>query len=171
MRRPLAGAALAACIASTVLLSACTAGLAGPYQYYTGTGLHDATAAEAAGTWECVEGTRLTLRPDGSAAFRQLDGQEWDFDDAWRVTGTGTWELTDDAEGQELHLAMTTRTTVATRAVTPAPTASPEVPATYTWRFFVDRNPQKKLVLFFFYGDPDAGNSYVMQRATASVAR
>ena len=90
MRRPLAGAAVALSVALIAALSACTAGLAGPYQYYGGTGLHDATAAEAAGTWRCIEGTELTLRPDGTAAFRQLDGQDFDFDDAWRVTGTGT---------------------------------------------------------------------------------
>ncbi|MGW2043639.1 hypothetical protein ACWCPF_00445 [Streptomyces sp. NPDC001858] len=165
MRWPLAGASLASSVALIAVLSACTAGLAGPYQHYDGTGLHDAKAAEAAGSWECVEGTRLTLRPDGTAAFRQLDGQDFDFDDAWRVTGTGTWKLADHFGGQRINLTMTTRTAVDTRAATPAPLESPEVPSAYTWRFFVDRDAHDKLVLFFFYGDPDIGNKYVMQRA------
>ncbi|KQX70795.1 hypothetical protein [Streptomyces sp. Root1310] len=161
------GAALASAVAATAVLSACTAGLAGPYQYYNGTGLHDATVAEASGTWRSVEETQLTLRPDGTAALRLLDGQDFDFDDAWRVTGSGTWKLTDGSGGQEIELSMTTRTAAGTRVTTPAPTASPTAPSTYTWRFYVDRDTHRKLVLFFFYGDPDAGNTYLMTRAAA----
>ncbi|MDX3307548.1 hypothetical protein ACWGH3_21835 [Streptomyces sp. NPDC054884] len=144
----------------TVSLSGC-----GPAQYYLGTGLHDATAAEAAGAWECVDGTRLTLRTDGTAEFRLLDGEGFDFDDAWRVTGTGVWKLVDDSGGQEVHLTMTSRTAVAIRSDATAPTESPAAPSAYTWHFQADRGEHEDLVLFFFYGDPDAGNTYVMQRA------
>ncbi|MFF0435480.1 hypothetical protein ACFYU9_25040 [Streptomyces sp. NPDC004327] len=100
-----------------VVLTALTA-CAGPYQYYEGTGLHDATAAEVAGGWENVEGTRVVLRKDGTALLEKLDGQDFDFEDGWRLSGTGTWQLTDDDGGQVVRLAMTTRT----RAVT-APSA------------------------------------------------
>ncbi|MDR6980509.1 hypothetical protein J2X68_007249 [Streptomyces sp. 3330] len=165
MRRHPWWAALASSVALTAALGACTGGLAGPYQYDGGTGLHDATAAEAAGIWRSVEQTELRLRPDGTADLSLLDGQGFDFDDAWRVTGSGTWKLTDDPEGQEVHLSMTTRTAVGTRAATPAPTASPDAPSTYTWRFSVDRDEREELVLFFFYGDPDVGNTYLMTRA------
>ncbi|MGW0877459.1 hypothetical protein ACWD3Z_44410 [Streptomyces sp. NPDC002740] len=165
MRWRLRRAALALSVMSAAALSACTAGPAGPYQYYDGTGLHDATAAEASGTWSGAEETQLTLRPDGTAALRLLDGQDFDFDDAWRVTGSGTWKLTDDSDGQEISLSLTTRTATGTRAATPAPTASPEAPSTYTWRFHVDRDTDRELVLFFFYGDPDAGNTYLLTRA------
>ncbi|MFD7324819.1 hypothetical protein ACFV9D_27660 [Streptomyces sp. NPDC059875] len=102
------------------LLTAC----AGPYQYYEGTGLHDATVAEAAGSWESVEGTRLILRQDGTALLQRLDGQDFDFDDGWRLSGTRTWELTDDADGQDIRLAMTTRTEVEMRVPVAAADAS-----------------------------------------------
>lgn len=150
------------------VLSAC----AGPYQYYTGTGLHDATAAEAAGNWANIEDTQLTLRRDGTALFRQLDGQDFDFDDGWRVSGTGTWELTDDAGGQDIHLTMTSRTAFDTRAPAAAadtPVSTPP-PTTYTWNFYVRRDQREALELFFMYGDPDIGNTYVMTRTTSTAA-
>ncbi|MET7653763.1 hypothetical protein [Streptomyces sp. NPDC005486] len=169
MRWPRGSAALAVsmALASTAALSACTAGPAGPYQYYNGTDLHDATVAEASGTWQGAEETRLTLRPDGTAALHLLDGQDFDFDDAWRVTGSGTWKLTDPSGGQRVRLSMTTRTAVGTRAVTPAPTASPDVPSTYTWQLYVDRDAHKRLVLFFFFGDPDSGSTYLLTHTAA----
>lgn len=36
------------------------------------------------------------------------------------------------------------------------------------WRFHVDRDQRDELVLFFFVGDPDIGNTYVMRREAAS---
>ncbi|MEU8621302.1 hypothetical protein [Streptomyces sp. NPDC048623] len=140
--------------------------------------LHDATAAEVAGSWENIDDTRLTLRPDGTALLQRLDGQYFDFDDGWRVSGTGTWELTDDADGQDVRLTMTTRTGSAMRDTTAAPgTSTPAPPpTTYTWHFYVDRDQHRALKLFFFYGDPDIGNTYVMRRqaaprATATASR
>ncbi|WP_328868940.1 hypothetical protein OHT76_01955 [Streptomyces sp. NBC_00287] len=149
------------------LLSAC----AGPYQYYEGTGLHDATVGEVAGSWKCIEGTRMTLRPDGTAVLQRLDGQDFDFDDGWRVSGTGTWELTDDADGQDVHLTLTTRTGVAMRAAVADASAAAEPPTTYTWRFYLRRDQREALELFFFYGDPDIGNTYVMTRAVTLPRR
>ncbi|WP_330241382.1 hypothetical protein [Streptomyces sp. NBC_00525] len=144
-----------------VALTAC----AGPYQYYGGPGVHDATAAEVAGGWENVEGTRVVLREDGSALLDKLDGHDFDFEDGWRLSGTGTWRLADDDGGQAVRLALTTRTRVERRRP-PADADSPVTapPPRYSWSFYVDRDQHGGLVLFFMYGDPDAGNRYVMTR-------
>ncbi|MFE5595862.1 hypothetical protein [Streptomyces sp. NPDC056549] len=145
------------------VLTAC----AGPYQYYEGTGLHDATTAEIAGAWENVEGTRVVLRADGTALLDRLDGQHFDFEDGWRLSGTGTWQLADGDGGQFVRLALTARTRVETRpGMTAAAPSAPEPPSTYSWSFDVDRDEREALVLFFFYGDPDIGNTYVMTRET-----
>ncbi|OKJ62566.1 hypothetical protein [Streptomyces sp. CB02261] len=146
------------------VLTAC----AGPYQYDEGTGIHDATAAEVAGGWENVEGTRVVLRKDGTALFERLDGQDFDFEDGWRLSGTGTWQLTDDG-GQVVRLALTARTRVESRSPATATDAStPEPPSTYAWSFYVDRDQHDELKLLFFYGDPGIGNTYVMTRETGS---
>ncbi|MET9504363.1 hypothetical protein ABZY42_22040 [Streptomyces sp. NPDC006622] len=147
------------------VLTAC----ANPYQYYEGTGLHDATKAEVAGGWENVEGTRVVLREDGTAVLEKLDGQDFDFEDGWRLSGTGTWQLTDADGGQVVRLALTARTRVERRIpATATATSAPEPSSTYAWSFYVDRDQHDKLKLFFFYGDPDIGNTYVMTRETGS---
>ncbi|MFI8293747.1 hypothetical protein ACIGBL_31905 [Streptomyces sp. NPDC085614] len=147
-----------------VVLAALTA-CAGPYQYSEGTGIHDARAAEVAGGWENVEGTHVVLRKDGTAHFEKLDGQDFDFEDGWRLSGTGTWQLNADDGGQVVRLALTARTRVEHRsAVTATGASAPEPPATYAWSFHVDRDQRDELKLFFFYGDPDIGNTYVMTR-------
>ncbi|MGX1267340.1 hypothetical protein [Streptomyces phaeoluteigriseus] len=146
------------------VLTAC-----GPYQYYGGTGLDDAATTEVAGVWENVEGTRVAFREDGTALLERLDGQDFDFDDGWRLSGAGTWRLTDADGGQRVRLALTARTRVESRLPSPANEHSaPEAPSTYTWHFYVDRDQHDELQLFFFYGDPDAGNAYTMTRGTAS---
>ncbi|MEW2252438.1 hypothetical protein AB0907_34585 [Streptomyces sp. NPDC006975] len=143
------------------VLTAC----AGPYQYYGGTGLHDATTAEVAGDWANVEGTHVVLREAGTALVQRLDGQDFDFDDGWRLSGTGTWQLTDDDGGQVVRLTLTARTRVERRAgAAPADALAPQPPSTYVWSFYVDRDRHDRLKLFFFYGDPDVGNAYVMTR-------
>ncbi|MEU7068976.1 hypothetical protein AB0B30_00925 [Streptomyces narbonensis] len=158
--------------AVVALLIALTGCLAGPGQYYEGTGVHDATAAEAAGTWESTEGTAMTLRPDGTAAVTRLDGWDFDFDEGWRLSGKGTWALTDTPAGQRLRLELTARTKVDRRAdATMPPPDGGDPPTAYTWRFYVDRDDRRELVLFFHFGDPDAGNAYVMTRKpTATTA-
>ncbi|MFJ6016761.1 hypothetical protein [Streptomyces sp. NPDC092952] len=166
--------------ATAVAATAC----AGPYQYYDGTGLHDATSAELAGNWKCVEGTRVALRQDGTAVVEKLDGHDFDFDDGWRLSGRGTWRLADSSGGQTVRLRLTDRTRVdrrppGTSTGTPAPTAptstapdsgtsDTDAPSTYSWSFYVDRDKRDAPVLFFFYGDPDIGNTYVMEREPAS---
>ncbi|WP_338672008.1 hypothetical protein V1460_03305 [Streptomyces sp. SCSIO 30461] len=159
------GAALGGLMVVLAALTAC----AGPYQYYGGTGIHDTTAAEVAGGWENVEGTRVVLRKDGTALFEKLDGQDFDFEDGWRLSGTGTWQLADDDGGQAVRLALTARTRVESRSPTTATdTSASEPPSTYAWSFYVDRDQHDELRLFFFYGDPDIGNAYVMTRETGS---
>ncbi|WP_234315165.1 hypothetical protein [Streptomyces globisporus] len=138
-------------------------------QYYEGTGIHDTTAAEVAGSWENVEGTRVALREDGTALFENPDGQGFDFEDGWRLSGTGTWQLADDDGGQVVRLALTARTRVESRSpATATDTSTPEPPSTYAWSFHVDRDQQNGLKLFFFYGEPDIGNTYVMTCETGS---
>ncbi|WP_237749538.1 glycoside hydrolase family 43 C-terminal domain-containing protein [Streptomyces sp. SS] len=156
---------------AVALLATLTACLAGPGQYYEGTDVHDATSAEVAGAWESVEGTAMTLRPDGTATVTRLDGEDFDFDEGWRLSGTGTWSLSDDANGQDVRLELTTRTKVDKRddATTPPPDGG-EAPTTYSWRFYVDRNDRRELVLFFFFGDPDAGSTYVLTRKPSATA-
>lgn len=140
-----------------------------PYGYYSGTGVHDATVAEVAGIWECIEGTRVTLRRDGTAVFQRLDGEDFDFDDGWRLSGTGTWKLTDDSGGQGIDLALTHRTGSDMRADHPSDDTSVSLPppTTYTWNLYVDRDRSERLRLFFFYGDPDVRNTYVLSRPRA----
>ncbi|MFD7068641.1 hypothetical protein ACFV97_15610 [Streptomyces sp. NPDC059913] len=169
---------------AAVVVAATTVSCAGAAQYYEGTGLHDATVAEVAGGWKSVEGTRVVLRRDGTAVLEKLDGQDFDYDDGWRLSGRGTWRLTDTSGGQTVRLVLTDRTRVdrrppGTSAETPEPGApepdasepgasGPEAPSTYAWSFHVDRDKRDAPVLFFFCGDPDIGNTYVMERGSAS---
>ncbi|MFE5617361.1 hypothetical protein [Streptomyces sp. NPDC056524] len=126
-------------------------------------------AADVAGSWENVEGTRVVFRKDGTALFERLDGQDFDFDDSWRLSGKGTWQLTDGDGGQVVRLALTARTRAETRSPSTATdTSASEPPSTYAWSFYVDRDQRDELKLFFFYGDPDIGNTYVMTRETGS---
>ncbi|WP_328936404.1 hypothetical protein OG288_01195 [Streptomyces tauricus] len=158
-----------AAVGCVVVVLAVLAACAGPYQYYNGTGVHDATSAEVSGGWENIEGTRVVLREDATALLEKLDGQDFDFDDGWRLSGTGTWQLTDEDGGQVVRLTLTTRTRVESRSpATATDTSSPDPPSTYVWSFYVDRDQHDELKLFFFYGDPDAGNTYAMTRKTQS---
>ncbi|WP_404200595.1 hypothetical protein [Streptomyces tauricus] len=158
-----------AAVGCVVVVLAVLAACAGPYQYYNGTGVHDATSAEVSGGWENIEGTRVVLREDATALLEKLDGQDFDFDDGWRLSGTGTWQLTDEDGGQVVRLTLTTRTKVESRSpATATDTSSPDPPSTYVWSFYVDRDQHDDLKLFFFYGDPDAGNTYEMTRKTQS---
>ncbi|MFJ9697700.1 hypothetical protein [Kitasatospora sp. NPDC101183] len=152
---------------AALLLTALTAltACAGPAQYEERIGLHDAAATEAVGDWEGAEQTRLTLNQDGTALVQRLDGREYDFDKGWRLSGTGTWELTDRPSGQNLVVTMTARSAVDRREdVVPAQRGS-TAPLTYTWRFDARRDAGRKLELFFLFGDPDSGNLYLLTHA------
>ncbi|WP_241776083.1 hypothetical protein [Streptomyces exfoliatus] len=158
-----------------MLTLAVLTGCAGAAQYYEGTGVHDATVAEVAGAWENIEGTRVVLRKDGTAQVEALDKPDFAFDEGLRLSGKGTWKLTDERGGQRVRLELTKRTKVAIRSSSPSPSAVPVAPTMTDdplsvdfWRFHVDRDQRDELVLFFFVGDPDIGNTYVMRREAAS---
>ncbi|MFE9404248.1 hypothetical protein ACFYNY_21115 [Streptomyces sp. NPDC006530] len=142
----------------------------GPYQYYDGTGIHDATAAEVVGAWENIEGTHVVLRKDGTALIEKLDGEGFDFDYGWRLSGTGTWRLADASGGQTVRLTLTTQTRVESRSpeASSVGESSPQAPRIYTWFFHVDRDRHDEVRLFFFYGNPDTGNTYAMNHETGS---
>ncbi|MFE7323760.1 hypothetical protein ACFU8W_02045 [Streptomyces sp. NPDC057565] len=149
-------------------------GCAGPYTYTGTPTIHDATPAEAVGRWQCIQGTELTLRHDGSAVITMLDGQDFDFDDGWRLSGTGTWTLTDEPDqGQHVRLTLTTRTASAVRPDSESAGTPPEgrvqAPWTYTWTFSLRRDTHRELQLYFFFSDPDAGNTYVMERKSTGT--
>ncbi|MFC8535436.1 hypothetical protein ACFUJY_15960 [Streptomyces sp. NPDC057249] len=151
--------------AFSFLLVAC----AGPAQYYGGSGVHDATAAEVAGDWTNVKGTRVELHEDGTASLTKLDGHDFDYDEGWRLSGTGDWRLADTDGGQVVRLALKAPTRVDRRPSeatgTPLPSADTQPPSTYNWSLYVDRSEHKhELKLFFFFGDPDIGNTYVLTR-------
>ncbi|MFJ1709891.1 hypothetical protein [Kitasatospora sp. NPDC088346] len=110
----------------------------------------------------------MTLNQDGTALVERLDGVEFDFDDGWRLSGTGKWELTDRASGQNVLVTMTTRTGVDAREVSPPAQKSVAAPLTYTWRFHVRRDARGSLELFFLFDDPDIGNLYLLRHASAS---
>ncbi|MGZ2356104.1 hypothetical protein LRE75_05240 [Streptomyces sp. 372A] len=157
-----ARAGIAAC---SWLLVAC----AGPAQYYGGTGIHDATATEIAGDWANVEGTRVELHEDGAALLKKLDGQDFDYDEGWRLSGTGAWRLADTDGGQVVRLALKAPSRVDRRAPQAAgnssSSADAQSPSAYNWSLHVDRSERKhELKLFFFCGDPDIGNTYVLTR-------
>ncbi|MFB7243586.1 hypothetical protein ACFCYX_14105 [Streptomyces populi] len=145
-----------------------------PHMYDEVPAVRDAKRAEIVGTWRCLDGTEVALRADGTAGVRLLDGQEFDYDDRWRVSGTGAWELTDERagwnDGRHVRLTLTSRTASATRAPGPGERPDPPdghepAPDTYTWTFELRRDDKKRLLLYFFFGDPDSRSAYVMERA------
>ncbi|MEV7124241.1 hypothetical protein [Kitasatospora griseola] len=142
-------------------------GCAGVAQYYEGTGLHDATAAEAVGSWDGDQQAHLTLHQDGTATVERLDGQDWAYEDGWRLSGTGRWELTDEDAGQRLVLDLTTRTALDTRPDARRSLSHTEPPTAYRWRFHLKRDRQHRLELFVFIGDPDGGSHHLLTRTPA----
>lgn len=137
-------------------------GCAGPAQYYGGTGVHGVTATEIAGGWANVEGTRVELHQDGTALLRKLDGQDFDYDEGWRLSGAGAWRLADTEGGQVVRLVLKAPTRVDKRA---SEADGNQPPSAYNWSLYVDRSKRKhELKLFFFYGEPDIGNTYVLTR-------
>ncbi|MFE1289977.1 hypothetical protein [Streptomyces sp. NPDC058751] len=160
---------IAALVACLLLLVGCN-----PHMYDEVPAVRDAKRAEIVDSWRSVDGTEVTLRADGTAGIRLLDGQEFDFDDGWRVSGTGTWKLTGERagwnDGQHVRLTLTSRTASTTRTPGPGERADPPdglrpAPDTYTWTFELQRNDKKRLLLYFFFGDPDSRSAYVLERA------
>ncbi|WP_438488889.1 hypothetical protein [Streptomyces sp. S186] len=47
------------------------------------------------GVWQGPRGGKVVLKGDGSASVDRLGGQEFSFDDKWKMSGEGKWELLD----------------------------------------------------------------------------
>ncbi|QKW06552.1 hypothetical protein HUT18_09190 [Streptomyces sp. NA04227] len=143
-----------------------------PHQYDSVPSVTDVRSSELTGTWRGLDGTRVVLKADGTAEVARLDGQEFDFDEGWRLSGTGTWRLTDRpsgwGDGQHVSLKVTRRTAAETREPEDGePRASQDgepAPKAYTWTLEMERG-EKGLRLFFLFGDPDSRSYYVLQRA------
>ncbi len=144
-----------------------------PHMYDEVPAVHDAKRAEIVGSWLGVDRTEVTLQPDGKAVVSLLDGQEFDFDDRWRLSGAGEWELTDERtgwnDGQHVQLTLTSRMSSATRTQDPAERLDPSsergpAPETYRWTFELQRDDKKQLMLYFFFGDPDSRSTYGLER-------
>ncbi|MER6849668.1 hypothetical protein AB0A81_01200 [Streptomyces flaveolus] len=145
-----------------------------PHMYDDVPAPRDVRRTDVMGSWDGYDRTHVVLRPDGTADIRLLDGQEFDFDDRWRVSGTGRWALTDEPagwnDGPHVRLTLASRAASATR--TPAPDEPPAAaetpeaaPPAYTWTFELRRDDGDALELYFFFGDPDSRSTYVLQRA------
>ncbi|MEV5551847.1 hypothetical protein AB0L35_37925 [Streptomyces sp. NPDC052309] len=156
----------------TCLLALTLAGC-GPHLHDDVPALQDAKREEVLGSWIGYDRTNVVFRPDGKADIRLLDGQEWDFDDRWRLAGRGTWKLTGRRagwnDGQHVQLTLTSRTEAAARAPEPdepvAPSAGrPQAPKSYTWTFELQRDDKEALRLYFFSGDPDSRSTYVLEK-------
>jgi hypothetical protein len=161
-------APLTAALLALLALTACN-----PHMYDEVPALHDVKRDEVTGAWNGYDRTRVVFRPDGTADIRLLDGREWDFDEGWRLSGTGRWQLTDRRtgwnDGRHVRLTLTSRTAVTTRPQTPEEfRPSPEdlapAPAAYTWTFELRRDDTEALELYFFFGDPDSRSTYVLER-------
>ncbi|WNO76802.1 hypothetical protein [Streptomyces sp. AM8-1-1] len=159
---------IAAVIACLLVLVGCN-----PHMYDEVPAVHDAKRAEIVGSWLGFDRTEVTLQSDGKAVISLLDGQEFDFDDRWRLSGTGEWELTDERtgwnDGQHVQLTLTSRMSSTTRTPDPAERLDPSpergpAPETYRWTFELQRDDKKQLMLYFFFGDPDSRSTYVLER-------
>jgi len=129
------------------------------------------SAAAVTGDWEGWLGSRISLRSGGRAEVTLLDGQEWGFDDGWRMTGSGRWRIEkatgDDADGRrrdEIHMTITAESFVMRRESPPMPDQDPfaKPPKTYEWVIDVAKK-DGELNLYFLTGDPDVRDYYVLR--------
>ncbi|MEV4616899.1 hypothetical protein AB0K43_30540 [Kitasatospora sp. NPDC049258] len=141
-------------------------------------------AADLQGTWRGWAGSSLALNPDGNAEATDLDGQEFRFDDGWRMTGKGTWELYEPGryqggntvgDGSVVHI--TVRSAQSSPAPSPAlPTPSTSVaaeaaartkpaPPEASWYMGVTKGKDGRPMLFFLTSDPDTRDTYTLSKA------
>ncbi|MGW3743020.1 hypothetical protein ACWD62_21010 [Streptomyces sp. NPDC005146] len=150
---------------------------AGPYtEVPRATGV---SSAEIIGAWRCTEDTEVTMRADGTAVVKLLDGQDFDFDSQWRLSGTGTCELTDQdigmSAGQHVSLIATRRTSSSWPEVKGAEEGSvgstdirEPVPDAYTGNLELERG-DKGLALYFIFSDPDNRNTYYLEKKQSAA--
>ncbi|MFI7300293.1 hypothetical protein [Streptomyces sp. NPDC050121] len=140
------------------------------------------TAQDLYGKWIGWEGSSLTLAPDAKASTVKLDGQEFNFDDAWRMTGTGTWSVLKSGTyqggntvgaGSVIHLEVRPGAT-ARASASHSPSASPNPtvaasrteppPDRATWDIGVTRGKKGEILLVFLTSDPDVRDTYYLTK-------
>ncbi|MEU6994658.1 hypothetical protein ABZ953_28875 [Streptomyces sp. NPDC046465] len=136
------------------------------------------TKSDLLGTWKGWAGSSVTLRADHTAQVSTLDGQEFRFDDLWRMTGDGKWSLyapgqykagNTVGDGSVVHLEV--KPSDESPDASSAPPSDPaaeertgDAPAQATWDLGVIRK-KGKLTLFFLTSDPDLRDYYYLQKA------
>ncbi|MFD9503566.1 hypothetical protein [Streptomyces sp. NPDC060035] len=144
-------------------------------------------AADLHGTWKGWGNSSVELRADGVAAVRDLDGQEFRFDEGWRMTGSGTWSLSAPGRnkgGNTVGAGFVVRLTVelpgqreeGKGSVDPSQSASPSrlptaaartaaPPAKASWDMGVVKDKGGRLALFFLTSDPDVRDTYYLSKS------
>lgn len=145
-------------------------------------------ASDLHGTWKGWAGSSLTLQPGGVAEVTDLDGQEFRFDDGWRMTGTGIWSLSEPGSykggntvgnGSVVHVTVNpvakrpSKETGAERSgllassplPTDAATRTVPPPAEASWDIGVVKDKSGRPALFFLTSDPDVRDTYYLSRS------
>lgn len=139
-------------------------------------------ARDVVGVWRGWAGSQVAFRGDGSVSVIDLDGQEFQFDDNWRMSGTGSWKLLGRGEysggesvggGQVVKVEIKRRNRDLAQKETAGEgrrddvkvagrrTAKP--PATAEWVLGI-AGSRAKPHLFFLTGDPDGRDTYLLRK-------
>ncbi|MFF1920196.1 hypothetical protein ACFVW8_06415 [Streptomyces sp. NPDC058221] len=144
------------------------------------------TAADLYGTWTGWKGSSLTFQPESRAVVENLDGQEFEFDDAWRMSGPGSWRLLKPGayrggntvgNGSVIQIKASpgggagkkdpaAESPEAEKEFTPDDVASrtEPPPEKAVWDIGVTRSKKGKLRLFFLTSDPDVRDTYYLTK-------
>ncbi|MFJ9055781.1 hypothetical protein [Streptomyces sp. NPDC102409] len=131
----------------------------------------DASSGELRGDWRGPDGAQVLLEPDGRAEVQDLGGENWDFDEGWRLSGTGTWKLIKGDKGTiggapavQVVITQVTDRTQRTSDDPDERTVSPQEPLSeYTWEFGMERTDEG-LQPYYLAGDPDVATLYQLER-------
>ncbi|MEV6393732.1 hypothetical protein AB0M39_02945 [Streptomyces sp. NPDC051907] len=139
-------------------------------------------ASEVMGEWHGWGGSSVRILADGVVEVTLLDGQEFRFDDGWRMTARGKWQLYGPGEyrggntaGNGSVVQLRVKPSEAPGKSQPSSTGTSEVgaeavartadpPAEAVWSLGVIRDRDDKLALFFLTSDPDARDYYYLSR-------
>ncbi|WP_143202269.1 hypothetical protein [Streptomyces sp. CB01249] len=144
------------------------------------------TAADIYGTWVGWKGSSLTIRPEHRAVVEKLDGQEFAFDDGWRMSGPGSWRLLKPGayrggnavgDGWVIEVKASPAGLAGEKGpfgqgAGAATELSPDDGASRTepppgkavWDIGVSRSKKGELRLFFLTSDPDIRDTYYLTR-------